>query len=304
MKQSVFYLAVCLGLWIPLPGEGQTVATTVILEESGERTSESLIASAVNEPFPYASQMDHWRGAGVRDAAIVQLEELGECRRGRLSLLRGDAKQAERLFDQALERTPHKPEAYFGRALARVRLQRFQTAAADFRTFLELSRPAEQRDPFSETDGGTSLHGSSSDRILVHREDPALAPAYANLAWIYASFPESPLYDPKRAIQLAERACRLTDEEHPAALETLAAAYAGAGRFEDAARWQRRALQVHLELRNQGPPARQGAVVKTVDLSRYARRLDCYRKGRLPDFHPIHRAVPTELRFHVVDDDD
>ncbi len=41
--------------------------------------------------------------------------------------------------------------------------------------------------------------------------------------------------DPKQTVLLAETACRLTDHRLPGMLEWLSAAYAGAGRDQDAA---------------------------------------------------------------------
>jgi tetratricopeptide (TPR) repeat protein len=55
-----------------------------------------------------------------------------------------------------------------------------------------------------------------------------------NLAWMLASHPDPQIRNGKEAVDLAERACRLTNNEMPIYLGTLAAAYAEAGRFSDA----------------------------------------------------------------------
>jgi tetratricopeptide (TPR) repeat protein len=51
------------------------------------------------------------------------------------------------------------------------------------------------------------------------------------LAWLLATYPDSKSRDGTEAVQLAERACALTDRRIPALLDTLAAAYAEAGDF-------------------------------------------------------------------------
>ena len=51
------------------------------------------------------------------------------------------------------------------------------------------------------------------------------------LAWLFATYPDSNARDGAEAIRLAERACALTDRRVPALLATLAAAYAETGDF-------------------------------------------------------------------------
>jgi Flp pilus assembly protein TadD len=55
-----------------------------------------------------------------------------------------------------------------------------------------------------------------------------------NLAWVRAVNPEARFRDGPAAVQLAERACQLTDYKEPQLIGTLAAAYAEVGRFEEA----------------------------------------------------------------------
>ncbi|MGE5199998.1 MAG: hypothetical protein ACM3H9_10185, partial [Rhodospirillaceae bacterium] len=72
--------------------------------------------------------------------------------------------------------------------------------------------------------------------------------------------------DAARAIELGERAVRLTSRQDPESLDTLAAAYAEAGRFGDAAATAREALAV---------AARRGAVNRDL-----AARLELYTRGQ------------------------
>jgi len=70
--------------------------------------------------------------------------------------------------------------------------------------------------------------------------------AQNNLASIFAENPDPKVRDAARAIRLAEEACRLTSYKIPESLDTLAAAYAEAGRYEEAAAIARKALKLAL----------------------------------------------------------
>jgi len=65
--------------------------------------------------------------------------------------------------------------------------------------------------------------------------------ALNNLAWLLATAPDDQVRDGSRAVELAERACQLTGWKHPVLMGTLAAAYAEAGRFDDAVKMAERA---------------------------------------------------------------
>jgi len=58
--------------------------------------------------------------------------------------------------------------------------------------------------------------------------------ALNNLAWVLATSPDTGIRDGARAAQFAERACELTRYQKTIFVGTLAAAYAEAGRFDDA----------------------------------------------------------------------
>jgi hypothetical protein len=55
-----------------------------------------------------------------------------------------------------------------------------------------------------------------------------------NLAWQLATSPDPKIRDGIQAVQLAQRACEQTHFEKTVFLGTLAAAYAEAGKFDDA----------------------------------------------------------------------
>lgn len=71
---------------------------------------------------------------------------------------------------------------------------------------------------------------------------PDSANVLNNLAWLLATVDDVSVQDANKAIELAQRACELTDYKDAAILDTLAVAYAAAGRFNDAVRTAEKAI--------------------------------------------------------------
>jgi serine/threonine-protein kinase len=76
------------------------------------------------------------------------------------------------------------------------------------------------------------------------KAQPAFVPAHGWLAWLLATCSDDKARDGKRAVKYATTACELTGWNDPLCLDTLAAAYAEAGRFDEAVRFQTSALEV------------------------------------------------------------
>jgi Flp pilus assembly protein TadD len=78
----------------------------------------------------------------------------------------------------------------------------------------------------------------TNEAIEHYRKALQLAPdapaVLNNLAWVLATNPNDQIRNGLEAVQLAERACELTKRKQPLCIGTLAAAYAEAGRFQDA----------------------------------------------------------------------
>ncbi len=81
--------------------------------------------------------------------------------------------------------------------------------------------------------------------------------------------------DGKKAIELSMKACELTEWEAPELIDTLAAAYAEAGRFDDAVKWEKKALE-HPEAFN------------AASLEQARQRLKLYEARK-----PYHQPKPT-----------
>ena len=88
--------------------------------------------------------------------------------------------------------------------------------------------------------GKGSYARSIADLNKAIESKPNYALAYNHLAWVLATSPDAVLRNGKRAMELAERAVELDRDAHN--LDTLSAAYAEVGRFDEAIRTQLQAI--------------------------------------------------------------
>jgi tetratricopeptide (TPR) repeat protein len=98
------------------------------------------------------------------------------------------------------------------------------------------------------------------------RIDPQNAEAHNGLAWQLSTARQQEIRNGRLAVELALKACELTQWKNPNHLDTLAAAYAEAGQFDEAIRWQQAALASAEFEQRSGEAARQ--------------RLSLYQEGK------------------------
>jgi Flp pilus assembly protein TadD len=84
------------------------------------------------------------------------------------------------------------------------------------------------------------------------------------LAWIRAASADEQERNGQEAVEWAEKACALTNHQNPIYLDTLGVAYAEAGRFEDAVRVGRKAVELATAARN------------AAQAEKYRRRVELY----------------------------
>jgi len=96
--------------------------------------------------------------------------------------------------------------------------------------------------------GALAEQGKYEKAIADFRKAMEMAPdnptPMNNLAWVLATAPKDALRDGTEAVKLAARVCKATRHEQPTAMDTLAAAYAEAGRFSDAVDAATKALEL------------------------------------------------------------
>ena len=86
--------------------------------------------------------------------------------------------------------------------------------------------------------------------------------------WVLATDPNPQVRDGAHAVQLAERACALASPPAAANFDTLAAACAETGRFDESVRAMTKAV------------ALATAAGQTGSLAKFQSRLELYRQGR------------------------
>jgi Flp pilus assembly protein TadD len=96
---------------------------------------------------------------------------------------------------------------------------------------------------------------------------PADVATLNNLAWVLATWPEASVRNGPKAVELAQRACRLSGGDNSSILATLAAAYAEAGQFAEAVATATKAL------------ALASAQTNTAPANLFRARIELYRSG-------------------------
>ncbi|MBX3414085.1 MAG: tetratricopeptide repeat protein [Pirellulales bacterium] len=154
--------------------------------------------------------------------------------------------EAIEAYRAALELDPRDALSLSGRALALAQLGKLQEAMRDFRAALE------QNDTLVDAHfflgqclvaTGQPAAGAAEYRRALEL-NPHSAAIANNLAWLLATHPDDSLRDGAEAVRLAELAQQRSTQDDPGVLDTLAAAYAEAGRFDDAVRTMQRVIEI------------------------------------------------------------
>lgn len=148
----------------------------------------------------------------------------------------GKSEESEKLYLEAVAAEPNNTDGHNGLAAVLERAGKLEAAMAQLSQSLTL----EPNQPMERCHLGgllSQLH-RTADSIEQYRQalqlKPDLAAALNNLAWILATGSESRFRDGAEAVRLAEQACQQAGDNTPFFIGTLAAAYAEAGRFEEA----------------------------------------------------------------------
>ena len=114
--------------------------------------------------------------------------------------------------------------------------------------------------PRTAADAVDWLHPGDYPRALalydqLARTYPDLVEAHSRSAWLRATCPDAQHRDGQLAVASATRACELTNWKDPGEWEVLAAAFAEAGDFASAVKWQQKVMAQAVRAAN--PKSRQ-----------------------------------------------
>jgi protein O-mannosyl-transferase len=186
-----------------------------------------------------ASQVRYWRDSETlaRHALTVTAEnEPMQLLLGSALIEHGKIEEAGQHFAEAYRISPESIPALVDLALALDSQGRLDEAVHICREALKL-QPRNFKIHYILANT-LSQQGNFAGAIAEYQTtlqiDPNHQLALNDLAWLLATAPDARFRNGAEAVRRAEQACRLTDYKLPLFVGTLAAAYAEAGRFDDA----------------------------------------------------------------------
>jgi protein O-mannosyl-transferase len=220
-------------------------------------------------------QTSYWRDSETlftHALAVTSNNDVALNNIGIIFLDKGQLDDAISKLQAAIDLRPENAPAHDNLAKALLKKGQVAEAMAHYRKFLELE-PAnvEARNTL-----GTALiqQGHVREAIDQWQEALAIQPengnAASNLAWVFATSPEDSIRDGTRAVELAEKAFRISGGKIPMIYRVLAAAYAQSGRFADAVETAQRGADLATA---QGNPALAAELESNIALYQAGRPL-------------------------------
>jgi tetratricopeptide (TPR) repeat protein len=203
----------------------------------------------------YDKQGDLDKATGYYQKAIEVRADLAEAyySLGMIFKLRGRLDDAVEFYRKAIRSKPDYADAHGNLADVLMAQGKLAEAVKEYQRTLELMPDSVH----VRYQLGLGLRGLGKFAAAIAQFqailelDPRHVPAKNNLAWLLATCPEASVRNGARAVELAQQAERLSGGTSPEILDTLAAAYAEAGRFDEAVTTARRALNLLATQTNQ-----------------------------------------------------
>jgi len=161
-------------------------------------------------------------------------------------LQNGKVDEAIPRFQKAVEISPDFADAHDNLGMALLEKGKGDEAIPHFQKALELDPRRAQT--YYNLGGALYMQGKVREALARWREglraDPNSLPLLNQTAWVLATCPDASVRNGPEAVELAERAVKVSPGPDPGLLDVLAAAYAEVGRFLEAVQIAHRALDL------------------------------------------------------------
>jgi tetratricopeptide (TPR) repeat protein len=149
-------------------------------------------------------------------------------------------------LEQLAQAAPNEPQVLLQLAVYYIEQKRVTKAIETLSRVIELdSNSAIARRLRGDMYLSAGKHAEAlADFDVALEIEPEESGVLNNYAWTLATSPVDELRDGKRAIEMATKACELTEYKAPHILSTLAASYAETGDFDKAIEWTQKAIEV------------------------------------------------------------
>jgi tetratricopeptide (TPR) repeat protein len=202
-------------------------------------------------------QTSYWRDSETlftHALAVTSNNDVALNNLGIIFLDKGQLDDAISRLQAAIDLRPENGPAHDNLAKALLKKGQVAEAMVHYRKFLEI----EPENVEARNTLGTALiqQGHVKEAIDQWQDALAIQPdngnAASNLAWVFATCPEDSIRDGARAVELGERALRISGGKIPMIHRVLAAAYAENGRFADAIETAQRGAELATTQGNPG----------------------------------------------------